>query len=167
VRHLTDEHCRCWINGDQTCAWGVVRTLYGLAALPADQRSPAVQGAIAHALPFLLESYQLIQANYPVPINGKIHPLWFKLNFPLFYQADILFTLRILAELGALDHPGARPALDWLSAKRSKNGRWRGSSPFRQTTWRELAGPAETDRWVSLQAALILREARMMDEIPS
>jgi hypothetical protein len=78
------------------------------------------------------------------------------MNFPLFYQADILFVLRVLAELGALDRPGARPALEWLAARRTANGHWRGTSPFGSRTWPALAGREETSRWVSLQAAAVL-----------
>lgn len=159
VRDLSDEHCRCRYNDGHACAWGVVRTLWGLAALRPAQRTPAVQAAIDHALPFLLEQFSLLDANYPMPDNGKINPLWFTLNFPLFYQADILFTLRVLAQLGALSHPGAQPALDWLEARRAKNGRWKGSSPYRGRTWRALGDHEETDRWASLHAALILKQA--------
>lgn len=159
VRDLTDEHCRCRYNDGYACAWGVVRTLWGLAALSPAQRTPEVQAAVDHALPFLLERFSLLDANYPVPDDGKINPLWFRLNFPLFYQADILFTLRVLALLGALAHRGVQPALDWLEARRTKDGRWRGASPYRGHTWRALGDHEETDRWASLHAALILKQA--------
>jgi hypothetical protein len=131
-----------------------------LAAYPTADRNPELNGAIEQGITFLLDMFDLVRANYPTPDNGKIHPLWFKLNFPLFYQADILFTLRTLADLNALDHPGAQAALDWLENRRGATGRWQGSSPFRRRTWPELGGREETDRWVSLQAALILQKAR-------
>ncbi len=63
---------------------------------------------------------------------------WFRLNFPLFYSADILFTLRGLQELGALEHPRAQEALDWLRARRNARGVWRGASPYRRRTWPAL-----------------------------
>ncbi len=107
---------------------------------------------------FLLDTYRLVDANYPTPDNGKIHSLWTKVSFPLFYQVDILFTLRVLAELDALDRPGAQPALQWLAAQR-QNGRWRGGNPYRARTWRALGDREETDRWVSLYAAGILKQA--------
>jgi hypothetical protein len=145
---------RCAYNDDLPCAWGAARALWGLAALPEEQRSADVASAVERGLFFLLEEYSLIDADYPS--CGKVHPLWFRLNFPLFYQADILFVLRVLAELGALDRPGARPALEWLASRRKANGRWRGSSPFRRRTWSALADREDTDRWVSLHAAIIL-----------
>ena len=104
-------------------------------------------------------SHRLVKADYPGPDGGSINKLWFKLNFPLFYQVDILFTLRVLGELGALQHPGAQEALDWLEGLRGKNQRWHGSSPFSSRTWRELGDREETARWVSLQAATILKQA--------
>jgi hypothetical protein len=156
IRDLQTENCHCTINADLPCAWGAARALWGLAALPAAQRTAEVEAAIQTGLEFLLESsYELIKADYPTP--GDISSRWFSLNFPLFYQVDILFVLRVAAELGALDRPGAVAALDWLDEKRQRNGRWRGASPYRSRTYAELGGTAETRRWVSLFAARILK----------
>jgi len=159
VRDLHRGPCRCAHNDGHACAWGVARTLWGLALLPPAHRTRAICHAMEHGITFLLDSFQLVHANYPTPDDGKIHPLWFRLNFPLFYQADILFTLRVLADLHMLDQPGAQPALDWLQARQQANGRWRGSSPFRSRTWREVGDVEETNRWVSLQSATVLKRA--------
>jgi hypothetical protein len=156
---LQDGPCRCASNAGSPCAWGVVRALWGLAAILKDQRTPAVERAITRAMEFLLDSFRLIDANYPTWDNKTPNPIWFKLNFPLFYQVDILFTLRILDELALLHHPGAQPALDWLEQLRARNGHWPGRSPYRARTWRELGDRDETIRWVSLQAARILLHA--------
>jgi hypothetical protein len=149
----------CEHNYRTPCAWGVVRSLSGLAAVPKSRRSREVRSAIAKGIAFLTEDGRLLRADYPTPGNRPPNPLWFKLNFPLFYQADLLFTLRVLGELDALHQPGAQPALDWLERVRNREGRWRGSSPFRRRTYKELGGREETDRWVSLQAAWILHRA--------
>lgn len=151
--------CRCRANGGNPCAWGAVRTLWGLAAIPKEKRTGAEEGAIAQGLRFLLSSFNLLEADYPSSDRGRVSPLWFKLSFPLFYQVDILFTLRVLGELEALDHPGARAALDWLEGRRGRDGRWHGTSPFRSRTWRQLGDREETDRWVSLHAARALQQA--------
>jgi hypothetical protein len=157
ARGISGGFCECAWNSGRPCAWGVVRALWGLAAIP--RRSREASRAIQKGIKFLLADHRLERADYPVPCRGKVNPLWFKLNFPLFYQADILFTLRVLDELGALDHRGARAALDWLEAQRKKNGRWKGRSPYRRRTWLEMGAPEETDRWVSLQALRILLHA--------
>lgn len=156
VKDLQNQ-CRCEYNYGYACAWGAARALWGLAALP--ERSPEVERAIEHGLSFLIDSHSPAIVDYPQPEQGQVHSLWRRLNFPLFYQADVLFILRVLAELGALQRPTAQPALDWLVERRQRNGRWRGSSPFRQRTWREIGDVQETNRWVSLQSAHVLQRA--------
>ncbi len=106
-------------------------------------------------LALLLEGNRLPRADYPTP--GKVHEIWSHVNFPLFYQADIPFVLHVAAELGALDHPGASPALAWLAALRRDDGVWHGTSPFR--TPRGLWDHGEIDRWVTLHAASVLDAA--------
>lgn len=155
---ITNNACLCRYNGKIACAWGVVDSLWALAAIPEKDRSPQVNAAIKTGLKFLLQDYNLTQANYPNPAN-KVHPIWFNLNFPVFYQSDILFTLRMLMALNALDSGEVIPALDWLEAKRGENEHWRGSSPFRARTWRSIADKDEVHRWVSLYSALILQHA--------
>ncbi len=159
VKDIRDGDCHCRANDYRSCSWGVVRSLWGLAALPQVSKRMDITAAIEEGLHFMLDSYRLVDANYPISDFSKVHPMWFKLNSPLFYQADILFTLRTLAELNKLDHPRAVEALDWLESQRLTNGRWRGSSPFRQRTWHELGDSEETSRWVSLQAAILLERA--------
>jgi hypothetical protein len=159
VRYLVHDaqegRFRCAHNDGLACAWGAARGLWGLAALPAGRRTGAVASAVESGLAFLLERHRLFEADYPTP--GRVHPLWFRLNFPLFYQADILFVLRVLAALDALDHPGSQTALAWLGARRGADGRWRGASPYRRRTWPGLGEREDTDRWVSLQAMTVLQ----------
>jgi hypothetical protein len=161
VRYLVadgqDAGWRCGYNGDLACSWGCARALWGLAAIPPEQRSSRVQETIQRGIAWLLEDRRLIKADYPT--SGRVHRLWSRLNFPLFYQADILFVLRLLAEFQALDHPDARPALEWLAGRRRRRGDWRGASPFRRRTWDSLADPQDINRWVTLHAATVLQEA--------
>jgi hypothetical protein len=150
---------RCPYNEERPCAWGAARSLWGLAALPARLRSAPVQGMMLSAIHFLLEDYDLVAAGYPSWSGGHSSELWSRLNFPLFYQADILFVLRSLADAEALDLSSAQPALEWLVQRRNQSGQWRGASPFRQRTWRVMGDRQETDRWVSVQAAIVLKKA--------
>ena len=162
IQYLADDGQNDWCcsyNGGLPCAWGTARALWGLAALPSYQRTPQVEATIQSGLTFILEKHRLIAADYPT--SGQVHPLWFRLNFPLFYQADILFVLRVVIELGALNHPGARSALEWLVSQCGPKGCWYGSNPFRRRTWPVLGDPEETSRWVSLFSAIILRQAGM------
>jgi hypothetical protein len=162
VRNLESGGCRCRHNEYLPCAWGAARALWGLAALPG--RSEAVAAAIDKTISFLAESdYRLVAGNYPTP--RKIHKLWARLSFPLFYQADILFTLRVLGELNALGRPGAQPALEWLAARSLSNGRWRGSNPWGSRTWPIADDSQDTNRWVSLHAMIVLRQAEAQRQV--
>lgn len=157
IRDAAEYKWRCPINGDLPCAWGAARALFGLAAIPVEKRTIEIETAVQSGIQLLLEDYELLSGNYPTP--EKVHSMWSKLNFPLFYQADVLFVLRVLAELGRLDHASARPALDWLQGFRRTDGTLRGSSPYRSRTWKSVAGKEDTHRWVTLHAEMILQKA--------
>lgn len=144
----------CKYNYDLPCAWGVIRDLFGLALIPEPKRSQAVNDAIAAGIHFILEKFELMQGNYPY--KEKIHPLWLKLSFPLFGRADRLFVLRVLQELGKLNHPAAKEPLEWLRGKVGKNISWRGGSPFRRRTWSFVKPEDTVNHWLTLQALQVL-----------
>ena len=144
---------KCRYNGDLPCSWAVIRELNGLALIPKSQRNSEVEGAIRRGIQFLVEEHDLVAADYPS--SEKIHPLWFSLSFPLFYHTDILFTLRVLKELNALDHPNAVPALKWLKDKQNKKGIWTGGSPFKKRTRPFLVEPDTYIHWITLLAASV------------
>lgn len=145
---------RCRYNNGLPCAWGVARDLFGLALLPEEKRNPSIRQAIRTGLKFLLEDHDLLKADYPHV--EKIHELWSKTSFPLFYHADILFVLRVARELNALEYPQAQRALVWLREQRNQNGTWSGGSPFQQRTWPLLAQGDSIQRWITLQALSVL-----------
>lgn len=151
-----EQNWRCRGNSQLPCTWGAIRGLWGLAALPAGQRTGEVAQAIQVTLSWLLETNDLTTADYP---TQQVSKYWDQLSFPLFYQADILLVLRLAAELDALDYPGARRALAWLQSRRDKQGRWHGASPFRRMWLSVAPDRTETDRWVSLFAADVIQKA--------
>jgi len=142
---------KCRYNGDLPCSWAVIRELNGLALIPENQRSREVEKAIERGIQFIVEDYDIVSADYPV--IEKVHPLWYSLSFPLFYHTDVLFTLRVLKALNALDHPKAKGALDWLWSKQNKQGKWTGGSPFRKKSRPFLAEPDTPNHWITLHAA--------------
>ncbi len=153
VRDLQNlSHCR--YNNDLPCAWGVVRDLFGLALIPEDKRDSETQKAIKTGLEFLFNDYDLVKADYPY--IEKINGLWSKISFPLFYQADILFVLRVAKELNALHYLQAQRGLDWLLSKRQKNGVWGGGSPYRSRTWPFMAKDDSISRWTTFHALNVL-----------
>jgi hypothetical protein len=158
VRDGLETGWRCRHNGELACAWGCARALWGLAALPRSTRTQGVEEAIHKGVNWLLGAHSLVEADYPTA--GRIHRLWRRLNFPLFYQADVLFVIRVLVELGMTDHPGAARALQWLADRQMKNGRWRGTNPYRQRTWGGIADGADVNRWATLHALQALNSSR-------
>ncbi len=100
----------------------------------------------------------MTEGRYPTP--GKPHKLWAKLSFPLFYQVDVLFVLRVLGELNALSDARVRPALDRLASRRQSNGRWQGTNPYSTRTWKVVEDSQDISRWVSLQAARVMQQAQ-------
>lgn len=153
---LTNADCSCQYNTDLPCSWGAARSLWGLAAIPEIMHTPTIQKAIQAGANFMLEKYNLVEANYPFPEGGRIHPIWSKVNFPLFYQADILFVLRVMKQLGNPNQAQLQPAKNWLQARQDQDGRWSGSNPFHNRTWSLSSDKEDTSRWITLQALTVL-----------
>lgn len=148
---------RCENNDNLPCAWGAARALWGIGRIPADERSDAAQEAIDSGVRFL-GRFKLREGNYPS--SGPRHRLWERLNFPLFYQADVLFTLRALADLGRLnDKPTFRLATEWLEARRRDDGRWNGASPYGSRMWTQLEKRRRPSKWITWQALYVIKEA--------
>jgi squalene cyclase len=142
----------CVINGDEPCAWGYARLLWGLAALPESARSREVQRTLRRGVEFLL-SYRIERGAYPSP-NGRSF-LWRQLSFPLFYQADVLFVLRALDAAGAIRDDRAQPALAWLLARQDSRGRWGGRAPYAD----RMPSKIDASKWVTLQVCTLLKHA--------
>lgn len=146
---------RCVYNGDQPCAWGAARALWGIGRIPADQRSEALRAAVESGVRFL-GRFKLCEGNYPS--SGSRHELWSQLNFPLFYQADVLFTLRALADLGLVAaRPSFRKAAAWLESRRRPDGRWDGASPYNNRLWAPLEERRHPSKWITWQALYVLK----------
>lgn len=145
----------CEHNGDLPCAWGAARALWGLGRIPAGERSGAVNEAIESGVRFLGRS-ELCEGDYPT--SGARHTLWAHLNFPLFYQADVLFTLRALADLGRVgEKPAFRKAVRWLAERRREDGRWNGSNPYASRMWTSLEDRPRPGKWVTWQALVVIK----------
>lgn len=153
---LLNSNCSCRYNAGLPCSWGAARSLWGLAALPIHQRQNDTKLAIQKGLTFLTEEFDLLKANYPYPQGGRVHPVWDTVNYPLFYQADILFVLRVCNDLGQIDLPGIQPAREWLRARQHQNGHWTGSNPFGSKTWSFSKDKDDHSRWLTLHALTVL-----------
>jgi hypothetical protein len=152
VRESKKYDAACYINGDQPCAWGYARLVWGLAALPETARTREVQRTLRRGVEFLL-SYRVERGRYPTDTAPSY--LWRQLSFPLFYQADVLFVLRALDAAGAIDDDRAQPAIGWLLARQDARGRWGGRAPYAA----RMPSRVDASKWVTLQACTILKHA--------
>jgi hypothetical protein len=142
----------CWINGEQPCAWGYARLIWGLAALPESARTREVQRTLRRGVEFLL-SYKMERGRYPTDTAPSY--LWRQLSFPLFYQADVLFVLRVLDAAGAIEDDRAQPAIGWLLARQDARGRWGGRAPYAA----RMPSRVDASKWVTLHACTLLKHA--------
>ena len=148
---------RCALNADLPCAWGAARALWGFGHIPPNGRSSAVEEAIDSGVRFL-GRFKLCDGDYPS--SGARHGMWSRANFPLFYQADVLFTLRALADVGRIDDvPAFREAVTWLENRRRSDGRWNGASPYGSRMWTQLEKRRRPSKWVTWQALYVLKTA--------
>lgn len=152
VRESKKYDAACSVNGDDPCAWGYARLLWGLAALPEAARTREVERTLRRGVEFLL-SYKLERGRYPTATEPSY--LWRQLSFPLFYQADVLFVLRAIDAAGAIEDPRAQPAIAWLLARQDPRGRWAGRAPYAD----RMPSRVDASKWVTLQVLTILKHA--------
>jgi hypothetical protein len=157
VRESKKYDAACVVNGDDPCAWGYARLIWGLAALPEAARSREVERTLRRGVEFLL-SYKLERGRYPTATEPSY--LWRQLSFPLFYQADVLFVLRAIDAAGELDDPRAQAAIAWLLARQDSRGRWAGRAPYEA----RMASRVDASKWVTLQVLTLLKHAFSPDE---
>ena len=147
---------RCGINGTEPCAWGAIKALRGLAAIPPRRRTRPVGEAIAEGVAFLLSRDPAI-ADYPT--DTKVSSTWFKLGFPSGYMADVLQNLEVLTELGKAKDRRLDRALELVLAKQDAQGRWRNEYPYRGKLWSDVERPRERSKWVTLRACAVVKAA--------
>ncbi len=152
VRDSKKYDAACWINGEEPCAWGYARLVWGLAALPETARTREVERTLRRGVEFLL-SYRLERGRYPTATEPSY--LWRQLSFPLFYQADVLFVLRAIDAAGAIDDSRAQPALAWLLSRQDARGRWAGRAPYAD----RMPSKVDASKWVTLQVVTLLKHA--------
>ena len=152
VRDSRKFDAACFINGEDPCAWGYARLIWGLAALPESARGREVERTLRRGVEFLL-AYKLERGRYPTATEPSY--LWRQLSFPLFYQADVLFVLRAIDAAGAIDDPRAQPAIAWLLARQDPRGRWAGRAPYGD----RMPSRVDASKWVTLQVLTILKHA--------
>jgi hypothetical protein len=147
----------CAANEKLPCAWGAIKALLGLARIPPERRTTAVERALAQGVEFLL-SHDPAVADYPMGwSNTRPSASWFKLGFPSGYVADVLQNLEVLCELGSAGDPRLQHAVRWLAGKQDGQGRWRNQYAYNGKTWVDFEKQGQPSRWVTLRACHVLK----------
>jgi hypothetical protein len=146
----------CAHNGKLPCAWGAVKELLGMAAIPPKRRSRAVREVINSGCEYLLR-HDLRTASFPTATT--VTRRWFRFGFPASYSADLLELLLALAELGVIRDERARPALEFVVSKQTKDGRWNLETTLNKKMIVPIEERGEPSKWVTLRALRVLNAA--------
>jgi hypothetical protein len=146
----------CGANNGTPCAWGVVKSLLALGAVPADRRTSAMQAAIQLGVDFIF-SVDPATAAYPGGSTGKPNGSWWKLAFPVFYVTDVLQLVEALVALGCGGDPQLGNALLWVLSKQDTRGRWPLEYDLAGKTWVDFGPKKAPNKWVTLRAARVIK----------
>lgn len=149
---------RCAANLGQPCAWGAVKALRALAALPLALKSAKVIKAIAATAEFLF-GHNVAQADYPY--TERVSGEWFKFGFPLSYTSDVLELSLALVEAGYARDPRLTPALELIQSKRNAAGQWVLQHSLNGKMWADIEQKGQPSKWVTLRALRVLKMAGM------
>lgn len=155
---------RCGVNAGMACAWGGIKVMLALGALPAARRTRLVDEAIAQGAEFLLAG-GVAEAGYPNGLEDHPSRSWWKFGFPVFYVTDILQNVEALVALGYGGDPRMQSAFDCIRSKQDAQGRWPLEYHYSRKTWIEVGRKGLPNKWVTLRAlrALGKRAERLAD----
>jgi hypothetical protein len=147
----------CAANDGRPCAWGAVKEMLALAAIPADRRTERERRASDTGVAFLLSRDPAV-ADYPMGYgNTKPNGSWFKPGFPSGYVTDVLQTMQALAEHGVATDPRLDAAYAWLIGLAGADGRWKNRYAYTGKTTVPIERQGAPSKWVTLRACAVLR----------
>ncbi len=148
----------CGANNKLACAWGAVKVMQAFSRLPAEQRTPLIERAIQRGVDFLLD-VDPAEAAYPTGYAAKPSGNWWKFGFPVFYVTDMLQNVEALVRLGYGKDPRLANALQVIRDKQDENGRWALEYDYTGKTWVDFGPKKQPNKWVTLRAACVLKNA--------
>jgi len=147
----------CAANEKKPCAWGAVRAMLALGAVPPARRSATVQRAIDMGREFLL-GVDPATAGYPRPSYApRPNGSWFKFGFPSAYVTDVLRTCEAMVAIGAAHDPRLRSAIEFVLSKQDAAGRWRNEYAYNGKGWLDIEPQGQPSKWVTLRACRVLK----------
>jgi len=148
----------CGANNKLACAWGAVKVMLAFAKLPENKRTPLIDRAIERGLEFLF-SVDPASAEYPTGWTDKPSGNWWKFGFPVFYVTDLLQNVETLVLLGYGEDPRLGKALDLIREKQDEQGRWALEYGYTGKTWLDFGTKKAPNKWVTLRALKVLKQA--------
>jgi hypothetical protein len=148
----------CGANNKLPCAWGAVKVMVAFGKLPSKKRTPLIESAIQRGVEFLL-GVDPAEAAYPTGWSKKPSGNWWKFGFPVFYITDLLQNVEALVALDYGKDPRLSNALGIIREKQDKDGRWALEYAYTGKTWVDFGEKKQPNKWVTLRAARVLKNA--------
>ncbi len=152
---------RCAANNKLPCAWGAVKVMQALSALPEEKRTPLIREAIEAGVEFLF-STNPASAAYPTGYSAKPSGNWWKFGFPVFYVTDLLQLVDALVKLGLGADPRLEEALRLIQSKQDEHGRYLLEYSYEGKTWVDFGQKKQPSKWVTLRAQRVLQAVQQV-----
>ncbi len=147
----------CAANEGLPCAWGAIKEMLALAAVPRVTRTEREQRAVEAGVEFLFSRDPSV-ADYPMGYgNTKPNSSWFKPGFPSGYVTDVLQNMEALAEVEVAADPRLDHAYEWLVSLADARGRWKNQYAYTGKTTVPIEKQGDPSKWVTLRACTVLR----------
>ena len=155
-------------SADTSSFWESRHAMLGLALHADRTKDVAARDAALRAAEVFLSRHLFLERH-----SGRVmNPEFLRLHYPLYHGYDILGGLEAMAEIGRIDDPRCRKALDLLEEKQLPGGGWAAerrlyavSSSMKTRAeyvdW-DGARPREMNEWVTADALHVLRAAGRM-----
>jgi len=131
---------------------GVAKALKGLAAIPPERRSRAVEIKIDEIAEYFFKHHLFKKSHHLAEIAK---PGWLKLGFPLMYQTDILELLDLFAALNRWD-PRLEDALRIIRGKQDADCRWALENTMNGKMQVRIEQKGKPSKWITLKARRVL-----------
>ena len=148
----------CGSNNKLPCAWGGVKVMLAFSKLPLERRTDLIERAIEHGVDFLF-SVDPADATYPCGWTEKPSRNWWKFGFPVFYVTDLLQNIEALVGLGFGSDPRLENSLEMIRELQDERGRWSLDYNYHGKTWVDIGEKRQPDKWVTLRALRVLKNA--------
>ncbi|MFC1991966.1 nitrogen fixation protein NifH [Chloroflexota bacterium] len=146
----------CGPNIGLSCAWGAVKAMLAFGKVPSSIRTSVMQDAIDQGVEFL-SSHDPAVADYPFGRGNMPNSSWFKLGYPIGYVTDVLQNLEAFAALDRSKDTRLSNALDFISSKQNRNGRWKMEYSLNGKMWADIEKKGQYSKWVTLRALRVLK----------